>query len=120
MMEKKWWVLLGTGIASIMLGIDYSIVNTSLAPIQRELHATVIQLQWLLSGFGIFFVGLLMTAGRLGDIRGRRKFLYVGILGFAAASLGAGLSPSPNFLIAMRMLQGLFCAYVFRPLPLTD
>ncbi|MCP4475318.1 MAG: MFS transporter [Gammaproteobacteria bacterium] len=112
-MDRKWWVLIGTGLAGLCFGIDYTIVNTALAPIHRELHASVTQLQWLISGFGVFFVGFLVAFGRLGDLLGRRKIFYLGIIGFSISSLGAGLSPSPQYLIAMRLLQGLFGATIY-------
>ncbi|MEM9243965.1 MAG: MFS transporter [Pseudomonadota bacterium] len=113
MRNKKWWVLLGTGIAGTIIAIDFSIVNTSLTPIQQELHASITELQWIINGFGLFFVGFLVTSGRLSDLKGRRKFLYTSMIGFALASLGAGLAQSPGFLIAMRMLQGFTCSAIF-------
>lgn len=109
----KWLVLIGTGIVTVALGVDYAIVNTALAPIQNELHASVAQLQWLMSGFGLLFVGFLVAMGRLADLKGRRVFFYLGAGGFALASLGAGLAHSIHMLIAMRVLQGLFCAAIF-------
>ncbi len=112
-MQKAWWALTGTGIAAITVAIDFTIVNTSLANIERELHTSITQLQWVMAGFGLFFSTLLVTMGRLGDLRGHRKLLYSGVIGFGIASLGAGLSQSPQFLIAMRMLQGFFGSAIF-------
>lgn len=111
--DKKWWVLIGTSMAMMMVTVDFTIVNTSLANIQRDFQASVIQLQWVMAGFGILFSTMVITMGRLCDIKGRRKFLYSGIIGFALASLGAGLSTSIQFLIAMRILQGLCGAAIF-------
>jgi len=112
-MDKKWRVLLGTGIAMMIVAIDFTIVNTCLANIQRDLHASINQLQWVMAGFGIFFSTLLVTAGRLSDIKGRRKFMYVGVVGFGLASLSAGLSTTPEFLIAMRIIQGICGAAIY-------
>ncbi len=111
--HRKWLILIGTGIVDIGLGIDYTIVNTVLSPIRNEFHASVVQLQWLMSGFGLLFIGFLVAMGRLADLKGRRLFFYMGIIGFAFASLGAGLAQSIQFLIVMRILQGLFSAAIF-------
>jgi len=109
---KKWWVLVGTGIAVIIITIDFTIVNTALANIQQNLHMNVTQLQWIEAGFGLLFSTLLVTMGRFADIVGRRKMIYAGMIGFGLASLGAGFSNSGYFLIAMRILQGLFGAII--------
>ena len=110
---NKWWVLIGTGIAAIIVGIDFTVVNTSLANIQHDLNMGISQLQWIMAGFGITFCALLVAMGRLGDITGRRKILYFGIIGFGLALLGAGFSTTPHFLIAMRVLQGVCGAAIF-------
>ncbi len=111
--RKAWLTLIGVGIASITVNIDFTIVNTSLANIQRDLHASVIDLQWVMAGFGILFSTFLVTMGRLGDLYGHRKLLYVGMVIFAIASLGSGIAQSIHFLIVMRMLQGFSSAIIF-------
>lgn len=111
--NNKWWVLLATSLSGILVAIDYSIVNVSLANIQRELGSNVNQLQWVMAGFGLTFAALLVVSGRIGDIWGRRKVLYIGVIGFALASLGAGFSQTPMQLIMMRVVQGAFGAAVF-------
>ncbi|MEM9242994.1 MAG: MFS transporter [Pseudomonadota bacterium] len=112
-MNRKWLVLIGTGIGGVLIGVDYSIVNTSLAPIQKELHASVNQLQWIINGFGLFFSTFLVATGRFGDLRGRRKLFYIGTIGFALTSLGAGLADTSKFLIMMRILQGFLGSAIF-------
>lgn len=113
LLEKKWWVLIGVGISAIVVAIDFTIVNTVLPNIQHDFLATMNTLQWVMTGFGITFSSLLVTAGRLGDVFGRRLILYIGILGFGAASLGAGLSSTIDQLVLYRLLQGMFGALVF-------
>ncbi len=110
---NKWLVLIATGLAGIMVAADFTIVNTCLSLIQKDLGSTVNQLQWLISGFGISFCALLATAGRAGDLFGHRKLLYIAIIGFSLASLGSGLSTTPLMLIIFRILQGAFSAIVF-------
>lgn len=112
-MQKKAWILLGASLSAVLVAIDFTIVNTSLSEIQRDLKASLNQLQWVIAGFGLMFSTLLVVMGRIGDLTGRRKLLLMGILGFGLSSLGAGLSTKPGFLIAMRIFQGFFGAALF-------
>lgn len=110
---RKWWALIGVGIASMIIAIDCTIVFTALSTLQRYFSANVAQLQWFMTGFGITFAALLTAMGRLADQWGRRRVLYLGMLGFVLSSIGAGLSESSNTLIAFRLLQGFFGAANF-------
>jgi MFS family permease len=80
--------------------IDSSIVNVTLPSIQRALHFSQQNLQWVLSGYVLAFGGLLLLGGRLGDLLGRRRMLVTGVLVFAAASMACGLANSQGLLIA--------------------
>lgn len=111
--QKKWWILTGTGISAIIIAIDATIVNTALPTIQRELSTSLTQLQWAIAGFILMFSSLLVSMGRLGDIVGRRLLLYIGMIGFGLASVGAGFSDTSGQLILFRFLQGIFGAIVF-------
>ena len=111
-MQKKWFILIGTGIAGLMIAIDFTIVNASLPSIQHDLQANLKQLQWIIAGFGLTFSALMVTMGRIGDLWGRRTLLYVGVIGFGLASLAAGFATCIVFLIAMRLLQGFLGAAI--------
>lgn len=111
--QNKWWVLVGVGISSMIVAIDFTIVNTVLADIQTSFGVTMNALQWVMTGFGITFSAFLISMGRLGDLLGRRLLLYIGMLGFGLASLGAGLSATIMELIVCRILQGAFGAIIF-------
>jgi EmrB/QacA subfamily drug resistance transporter len=87
--------------------IDTSIVNVTLPSIQRALHFSQQNLQWVLSGYVLTFGGLLLLGGRLGDLLGRRRMLVTGVLVFAAASMACGLANSQGLLVAARMVQGV-------------
>ncbi len=104
---KRWQALLGISILSFVVFIDFTIVNTILPGIQRDLHATVDQLQWVMNAFFLMLTVFMVTMGRLGDLYGRRRILYIGVIAFGVASLLAGLSGSPEFLIACRFVQGI-------------
>lgn len=105
--RNKWLALTGVSILSFVVFIDFTIVNTILPGIQRELHATVGELQWVMNAFFLMLTAFMVTMGRLGDIYGRRRVLYSGVIVFALASFLAGTADSPEFLVACRFLQGL-------------
>ncbi len=110
---KKWGVLIGAGISSMLVSIDFTVVNTSLVAIQKSLSASIIDLQWFIAAFGIPFCVLLVIFGRLADLFGRRLILYIGMTGFGLASLAAGFSSSSFELIIWRFFLGVFGASIF-------
>jgi len=112
-LQKKWWALIGVSLSGILVGIDFTIVNTVLPDIERQFAMSMSTLQWVMTGFGITFSALLVSAGRLGDLLGRRLLLYIGVIGFGLASLGAGLSTATWQLILARLLQGVFASTIF-------
>lgn len=87
--------------------LDISIVNVALPSIRESTGAGVSQLQWVVSGYALAFGMVPIIGGRLGDDRGRRRLLLVGIAGFALTSLLVGLAPNPTVLVVGRVLQGL-------------
>jgi EmrB/QacA subfamily drug resistance transporter len=98
--------------AVLMIGaltdmIDVSIVNVALPTIGRRLGAGGTALEWIVSAYMLGFAAVLIVAGRLGDRFGRRRLFVLGTAGFGVASLVAGLSSSPNLLIAARAMQGV-------------
>src|SRR5580698_10351135 len=95
-----------------MLLVDFSIVSIALPSMERELHMSASQGQWIVSTYAIFLAGFLMLTGRCADIYGRYRFFIAGLLIFTIASFLGGLSPNGGVLIAMRGLQGLGAALV--------
>jgi EmrB/QacA subfamily drug resistance transporter len=110
--QKRWLALIGISILSFVVFIDFTIVNTILPGIQRELHASVDELQWVMNAFFLMLTVFMVTMGRLGDIYGRRRVLYTGVIVFALASFLAGTAEDPEFLIACRFAQGIAGAIV--------
>jgi EmrB/QacA subfamily drug resistance transporter len=90
-----------------MTFIDSTAVNVSLPIMQRELHATTAQTQWVIEGYALFLSALILSGGALGDIYGRRRIFTIGIVVFALASLACALSPNIAMLIAARCVQGI-------------
>jgi MFS family permease len=110
---KRWWVLTAVAMASILVSVDFTIVNTVLGDIQTSFGINLASLQWVMTGFGITFSAFLIGMGRLGDLLGRRLVLYLGMLGFVLASIGAGLAPNIHVLTICRVIQGMCGATVF-------
>ena len=90
-----------------MVILDGTIVNVALPTIQSDLGFSQSSLAWVVNSYLIAFGGLLLLAGRLGDLIGRKKILLAGLAVFTAASLLCGLSISPEMLIAARFIQGI-------------
>src|SRR5690242_2643717 len=89
---------------------DTSIVNVALPSIQRSLHFSQQNLQWVASGYILTYGGFLLLGGRLGDLLGRRRMLITGLTVFALASLTAGLANASGLLVATRLVQGIGAA----------
>src|SRR3954464_15750138 len=106
-MERKWWTLLLVSIATFMLLLDVTIVNVALPDIQRELHASLSSLQWVVDAYSLTLAAFLLTAGSLGDRLGRRRVFTIGFAVFTFASFLCGISQDPTLLNLARGLQGI-------------
>src|SRR6266542_3813116 len=104
--DNRWKALAVLGIAYLMVVLDVSIVNVALPSIETDLSFAREDLQWVVSGYALTFGGFLLLGGRMGDLLGRRIVFMIGLVAFAAFSLMAGLSTSPEMLIVARLLQG--------------
>ena len=98
--------------AQFVLQLDFSIVNVALPSIQRSLGMSAAQLQWIVTGYALTFGSLLLIGGRAADRFGRRRVLMAGLVGFALASLAAGVAQSPLELVVARLIQGVSGAMV--------
>lgn len=105
--RHKWWALLGVCLLAFTAFLDVTIVNTALPFIQTALNATIVQLQWIANIFTIILSMTLIALGKCADLWGRKKIFYGGVVLFAFAALGAGLSPSTEFLVLFRGMQSL-------------
>jgi EmrB/QacA subfamily drug resistance transporter len=92
--------------ATLMAILDDTIVNVALPTIQRDLGFATSELSWVLNAYLVAFGGLLLLAGRIGDLIGRRRVLLAGLTLFVAASALCGAAPSAAWLIAARFVQG--------------
>lgn len=108
--REKVIVLLTMCFALAMAMLDNTVVNIALPTIQRELGATVSDLQWIIDGYVLALASLLLTGGILGDRYGRKRMFLGGLVIFTLASLGCGLAGSGSQLIAFRAIQGIGAA----------
>lgn len=105
--SRPWWVLAGTCFGLFLLMMDSTVVSLALPEIEKELGATAASLQWVMNGYLLVIAVSVVTAGRLGDIVGRRRVFLAGMTIFAAGSLLAALADDDRVLIAARAIQGL-------------
>ena len=112
-MDKKWWTLLAVCLGTFMLLLDITIVNVALPAIQKELHATFSDLQWVVDAYALSLASLLLTSGSLADLYGRRTLFTVGLGIFTAGSALCGGAESPLMLITSRAFQGIGGAIMF-------
>src|SRR5918999_4021546 len=101
------------GLSSLITALDFTIVYVALPDIGRDLGFSAHALQWVISAYAISFGGLLLLAGRLSDLVGRRRVFLTGMLLFAVGSTLGGLATAPGLLIAARVIQGLGAAALF-------
>ena len=93
-----------------MAFIDSTAINVALPALQKGLHATVIDVQWVVESYGLFLAALILTGGSLGDLYGRRKIFLVGTVIFALASVACGFALTTQLLIVARSIQGIGAA----------
>src|SRR2546421_6536749 len=104
---SRWLSLMVLCAGFLMIVVDMTIVNVALPSIRRDLGFSQAGLAWLVNAYLIAFAGLLLLAGRLGDLIGRKRIFLIGLALFTAASLLCGLSFSQPMLIAARFIQGI-------------
>jgi EmrB/QacA subfamily drug resistance transporter len=108
--NRKWWTLGAMCFALFMVMLDNTVVNVALPSIQRDLHAQISALEWVINGYTLTFAVLIATGGRLGDIFGRRRMFMSGVVIFAVTSATAGFAQDPAMLIGSRAVQGIGAA----------
>jgi EmrB/QacA subfamily drug resistance transporter len=108
--NHRWWTLVGTCLGLFVLMLDSTVVNVALTPIARDIGATVAGLQWVVNGYLLVCAATVVTAGRLGDIFGRRLVFLIGMGLFALGSVVCALSNTEEVLIGGRVIQGLGAA----------
>src|SRR3954471_2209374 len=111
--DPKWWTLVGVCTGVFMLLLDITIVNVALPDIQVELEATLSDLQWVIDAYALSLAALLLTAGSLADLYGRRRVFVIGLLIFTLGSIACGAAQDIFFLQISRAFQGIGGAAMF-------
>lgn len=110
-------VLLSVGLGTFMSALDASVVNTVLPVIRADYHVPVEVIQWVSTTYLLIMGSLLLSFGRLGDLRGHKRVYLAGLMVFVPASVLCGISSSVEMLIAARVIQGIGAAIVVSNAP---
>ena len=105
--RSRWLALIVLCAGFLMIVLDQTIVNVALPAIQNDLGFTQSSLAWVVNAYLIAFGGLLLLAGRIGDLIGRKRVFLFGLAVFTLASLACGVSTTREMLIVSRFVQGI-------------
>ncbi|MEQ4522755.1 MFS transporter [Nocardioides kribbensis] len=111
--RSKWWTLAAVCTGVFMLLLDITIVNVALPDIQRELDASLSDLQWVIDAYALSLAALLLTAGSLADLFGRRLVFTIGLVLFTIGSVACGAAQDIFLLTLARAFQGIGGAAMF-------
>src|ERR671933_265293 len=109
----KWWALSCTSLGMLLATINSGTLIIALPDLEQALHTSILSLVWVILAYMIASTVLVLTAGRLSDLFGRKKAYVGGFVVFGLASLGAGFAGSGTVLILWRILQGIGGAFLF-------
>lgn len=115
--NRRWLILLAVGVGSFMSALDGSVVNTILPVVRGAFGSDVASIEWVVTVYLLVVSGLLLSVGRLGDLRGHRLVYVLGFVVFVLGSALCGLAPSVIALVASRALQALGAAMLFANAP---
>jgi EmrB/QacA subfamily drug resistance transporter len=111
--NRKWWTLGAVCTGIFMLLLDITVVNVALPDIQKDLHASFSQLQWVVDAYALMLAAMLLTAGSVADLFGRRRVFVAGLGIFTVSSLLCGLATTATVLDLLRGVQGIGGAIMF-------
>src|SRR5919108_4566796 len=111
--DYKWWARSCTSVGMLLATVNSGTLIIALPDLERSLHTTLLQLVWVILAYMIASTVLVLTAGRLSDMFGRKRAYVAGFALFTLASLGAGLASDGTQVILWRILQGIGGAAIF-------
>jgi MFS family permease len=103
-------VLASSAAGAAIVALDGTVLTVVQPTLQRELGASLAQVQWTSTAYLVAVASLLVSAGRIGDRYGHQRVFALGMLGFGVASAGVGLAPGVGWVIGLRVVQGVFGA----------
>jgi EmrB/QacA subfamily drug resistance transporter len=107
---RRWAALVIIAVAQLMIVLDATIVNIALPTMQRSLHISDVNKQWVITAYALAFGSMLLLGGRIADFTGRKRAFIIGLFGFAAASALGGAATNEAMLFSARAVQGVFGA----------
>jgi EmrB/QacA subfamily drug resistance transporter len=110
--EAGPWILAATILGSSLAFIDSTVVNVALPALQAGLHATIVDVQWVVESYGLFVGALILVGGSFGDMFGRRLMFVLGVAIFAVASAACGIASDIHQLVIARSIQGMGAAFL--------
>jgi EmrB/QacA subfamily drug resistance transporter len=113
----KWWIFLAIGTGTFMSALDGSVVNTILPVIRTYFNSDIAGVEWAVVIYLLVVSSLLLSFGRLGDLRGHKGIYLLGFIIFVGASAACGLAPTVGFLVGARAVQALGAAMLFANSP---
>jgi len=113
----KWWALSCTSLGMLLAATNSGTLIIALPDLERSLHTSLLALVWVILAYMIASTVLVLSAGRLSDLFGRKRAYIAGFVVFALASLGAGFSSDGTVLILWRILQGIGASFLFANAP---
>jgi DHA2 family multidrug resistance protein-like MFS transporter len=108
--SRRWWSLFAIAAATLVVGLDMTVLNLALPTLSRDLHASTGDLQWFSDAYSLVLAAVLLPAGLLGDRYGRRKVMIISLAIFGASSAWCAYADSTGQLIAARAVLGLGAA----------
>lgn len=109
--RRRWLAVVVLCLGQLVIVVDGTVVNVALPVIERSLHFSQASLAWVVNAYLVTFGGLLLLAGRVGDLLGRKRVFLFGLTLFTAASALCGAAQSQSLLIAARFVQGIGAAF---------
>lgn len=110
--RRKWWILSVTSLGALLSALNFSTLIIALPDLIRDLHATLLQAMWIMLSYMVAQTIMVLMAGSLADLFGRRKLYIFGMALFTIVSFAAGFAPNASWLIVLRVFQGISGAMV--------
>jgi len=110
---RLWRLIVAAALGVFLIELDFFAVQAAIPEMARDLDTSVTDLQWVISGYMLANGATMIVGGRIGDLRGRRRWLVIGTVAFGLSSLAGGLAPNAETLIAMRLVQGVAAGFSF-------
>jgi len=110
--NRKWWILSVTSLGALLSALNFSTLIIALPDLIRSLHASLLQAMWIMLAYMVAQTVVVLMAGSLADLLGRRRMYIGGMALFTVISFAAGFAPNAPWLIVLRVLQGIAGAMV--------